>query len=331
MADPIVNKVIGSPFNPEDWNNITSDSENSIISSGQTPSNADLFQISKAMANYAAVSTFYTDSGVADAYVLTPIGAFKSPNTYIDGMEIRFRAGNNGTGGAATVNVNALGVKSLKEADGTTNPTISTTEDSVFRYDGAVFRKINTVDQATESTAGIAEIATATDAKAFTDDARIITPLKLSNAIGQIAIFGEERSSGSGGGTFTSGAWQTRVINTTNVNNISGASLVSDQIILPAGTYISSGYAEGHDVNQHQTRVQNITAGTTLILGLTSNVTASSDQGTGSIFQGVFTLAVSSVIEVQHRCFTTQATNGFGDAAGWGTEKYSSIMLQKIA
>jgi hypothetical protein len=50
------------------------------------------------------------------------------------------------------VNANGAGVKSLKEADGTTNPaSIPTTEDSEFRYDGTVFRKVNAVRRSGDS------------------------------------------------------------------------------------------------------------------------------------------------------------------------------------
>lgn len=148
-------KVNGNTVDADEYNNIVRAAKNAITDSGQTIDTSNT-QLSKALANYAAVSTFYTDSGAADAYVLTPITTFKPPSAYINGMEIRFRAGNAGTGGAATVNVAGLGVKSLKEADGSTNPSsIPTTEDSMYRYDGTVFRKVNLVVAATQSVAGI--------------------------------------------------------------------------------------------------------------------------------------------------------------------------------
>ena len=136
-------KVNGNTVDADEYNNLATGLKTAIENSGQVIDTSHT-QISKAMANYAAVSTFYTDSGAANAYVLTSIGSFQSPSSYTKGMQIRFRAGNAGTGAAGTVNVNTLGVKSLKEADGTTDPiSILTTEDSVFRYDSTVFRKVN--------------------------------------------------------------------------------------------------------------------------------------------------------------------------------------------
>jgi hypothetical protein len=121
---------------------------------------------------------------------------------YFIGMTIRFRAGNAGTGGAATVNVNGAGVKSLKEADGTTNPLpIPTNVDSEFRYNGTVFVKANDLgtaanynvgttsgtvpligtQSATETLAGLTPIATQALTNAITNDLAFITPKKLGN------------------------------------------------------------------------------------------------------------------------------------------------------
>jgi hypothetical protein len=62
----------------------------------------------------------------------------QSAAAYFDGMEIRFRAANASTT-ASTVNVNSLGVKNIKQADGVTDITteISTTADSILRFDNA--------------------------------------------------------------------------------------------------------------------------------------------------------------------------------------------------
>jgi len=143
MADFTTSKVDGNTIAAAEWNQLA-DIDNAIISSGQTPSTGDLNQTAKMVANYAAVSTFYTDSGAANAYVLTPIGTFKAPDAYYNGMEIRFRAGNTSTT-TSTVNVNALGVKTIKLEDGTTNISteITTGNDVVARYDGTNFRLIN--------------------------------------------------------------------------------------------------------------------------------------------------------------------------------------------
>ena len=47
----------------------------------------------------------------------------------------------------------------------------------------------------------------------------------------------DEKAANTPGGTFTASAWQKRDLNTVKTNQISGASLASNQITLPAGTY----------------------------------------------------------------------------------------------
>ncbi len=65
------------------------------------------------------------------------------PSSYTAGVTLAFVPQANGAGGATTVNVCALGAKSIKLTDGTTNPTSSTlAAGSVYTltYDGTVFR-----------------------------------------------------------------------------------------------------------------------------------------------------------------------------------------------
>lgn len=60
--------------------------------------------------------TYAVDSGATNAYV---IALPYTPSGYVDGLNINFRPTNTNTG-ASTVNVNGLGVKSIKRLDGST-------------------------------------------------------------------------------------------------------------------------------------------------------------------------------------------------------------------
>lgn len=137
----------GDTVSGDEYNNIVNPLANLITSSGQTIDTSNT-QVVKAVADYAAVGTFYSDGGVVNAYSLSAIGSRLAPDAYSEGMEIRFRAGNTNTG-AATVNVAGLGVKSIKQGDGSTDLTagdISTDFDTRARYDGTVFRLSNVSD-----------------------------------------------------------------------------------------------------------------------------------------------------------------------------------------
>lgn len=160
MSDFNTSKIDGNTVAGVEWNQLA-DADNLVISSGQTPSTSNLEQLAIASARYSSGGQFFTDSGTANAYVLTPVSPFKSPVSvvagegYFNGMTIIFRAGN-ANSGASTVNVNSAGVKNLKKTDGTDVATgdILTTVDVVFRYDGTNFIKLEGVNPATATIQG---------------------------------------------------------------------------------------------------------------------------------------------------------------------------------
>lgn len=111
-------KSTSDELTADEWNDVPSELQNIIESTGQTLTSADLFQAAKAIAEYAAAGAFFVDSGAADAYVLAPVGSRKAPTAYSDGQRIEFIAANPCSGGAVTVNVASLGSKSITTADG---------------------------------------------------------------------------------------------------------------------------------------------------------------------------------------------------------------------
>jgi hypothetical protein len=160
MSDFNTSKVDGNTVGSAEWNQL-SDVDNLTTTSGQTPSTTDLFQLSIASARYSSGGQFFTDSGTANTYVLSPVSPFKSPvdatNTYFNGMTIKFRAGN-ANSGASTVNINGAGSKNLKKEDGSTDLTagdILTTKDSTFRYNGTSFVLVQDIRPATTTNQGV--------------------------------------------------------------------------------------------------------------------------------------------------------------------------------
>lgn len=111
------NKITGSNLTAAEWNQVPSELQNVITDTGQTLTNADLNQLGKGIAQYASNGDFYTDSGAANAYVLTQIGTKQAPTSYVDGLVIRFLPGNTNTS-ASTVNVASLGVKTIVNFNG---------------------------------------------------------------------------------------------------------------------------------------------------------------------------------------------------------------------
>lgn len=176
----IPTQVVGGILTPGEFNDIPDELEHAITDSGQTLTSADLYQLSKAMSAYAAGGDFYTDSGAADAYVLSTVGAKQGPPVYFNGMRCRFRPTANNTG-ASTVNVDGIGVANIKLADGASNPAagdISTASDCEIVYDGTNFRIVGLAKPSLVLASGakVTEISTTTtlgasDAKVPTQNA----------------------------------------------------------------------------------------------------------------------------------------------------------------
>lgn len=151
----------------------------------------------------------------------------------------------------------------------------------------------------------------------------------LTDITKRLIILEDQKSSGTDGGGFTSGAWQTRTLNTEVYDPGSYCTLSSNQFTLSAGTYLIIAHAPAFTVNNHQARVQNITAGTTIATGGT--VASTTNVSNPSTIVSVFTVAAGQALEIQHRAETTRATDGFGQASSWGTEVYTQVLLVKVA
>jgi len=80
------------------------------------PSASDLTQLRAAIQGFASSSSlrYGPDTGAADAYAVTVAPAI---SVYADGLTIEFKAANSNTG-ASTINVSTLGVKDIKQSDG---------------------------------------------------------------------------------------------------------------------------------------------------------------------------------------------------------------------
>ena len=143
------------------------------------------------------------------------------------------------------------------------------------------------------------------------------------------AIFADEKASG-GGGTFTSGAWRTRDLNTTTYNGITGCSLSSNQITLPAGTYTIEAHMPVQQCDWCASRFYNITDSSVAGFGGNAYNSLNSIHLEVVMITG-FTIAAQKTFEIQQQGFTTRAGTGFGQNNGFQTEVYTQILIQKIA
>lgn len=161
---------------------------------------------------------------------------------------------------------------------------------------------------------------------ARTGAGKVLAFIDVRRPASDYVLIRDEKAQNTAGGTFTLGAWRTRDLNTEVVDTGSIASVAANQVTLEPGNYRTRWRAPGYLVGGHQTRLQNITAGTTLVVGSTArNQVSTPFTQTDSHGEGYFSLSVQSVLELQHQSTATEATNGFGIQANLTTEVYSMI------
>ena len=136
----------------------------------------------------------------------------------------------------------------------------------------------------------------------------------------------DEKPSGTDGGTFTSGAWRTRDLNTEVSDTGGHASVASNQITLAAGTYRCFAIVPAFNTARVRSRLQNVDDAVTLVLGVSENTNGGEAL---CLCVGRFTLSASKVIELQHRTNLTTSVVGFGRSTSFDTEVYATVMLWK--
>jgi len=159
-----------------------------------------------------------------------------------------------------------------------------------------------------------------------------------------IGILEDQKSSGTNGGSFSSGADRTRTLNTEVYDKHNTITLASNQFtITPNGTqkFIIEWSAPAYGVAEHQT-----------ILRQTSGVAADIKRGTSENSAGntgnappdshdhsfeyqtrshgmaVVTISAATTYEIRHRSQNGNS-DGFGVAGGFGTEVYTQVKIYR--
>lgn len=139
-------------------------------------------------------------------------------------------------------------------------------------------------------------------------------------------------ASGTPGGTATTGSFNTRQLNTVESNTITGASLASNTVTLPAGTYIYSGRAGVYaSVANHKLCLRNTTDST--YDGIGSSAATGGSVQTDSFVSGRLVLAASKNFQLWHYFGGGSAsTSDLGVSSGSGqVEVHAELEFIKIA
>jgi hypothetical protein len=150
----------------------------------------------------------------------------------------------------------------------------------------------------------------------------------------QVLWVRDEKVSGSAAGDSVAGATVQRTLNTIKRNTITGASLSSNQVTLPAGTYRISFTAPAYCAGAHKAWLYNVTDGAVLLAG-TSDYSGGAGSASASSRSGAINceivLAASKVLEVRHYTFATSSPGlGFASSSGQA-EVYTELFVEKVA
>ena len=143
----------------------------------------------------------------------------------------------------------------------------------------------------------------------------------------------DQKASGTGGGTsLAADITQVRTLNTVDTNTISGASLASNTITLPAGTYTYRIRAPHYTGTNHKAFLYNSTDASYAGIGTSEySISGATTGTTSSIVSGQFTIAATKDFKVRHYT-TTGAGAGLGVATSSGqVEVYTVAEFWRVA
>lgn len=172
---------------------------------------------------------------------------------------------------------------------------------------------------------------------ASNNTATVLSIQKIANATQpyapRIAYIKDVQASGTAGGSSTSGAYQTRVLNNLT-GDTSFITLASNQFTLQPGTYHIEAMAPSNASVNNKIKIRNITDSLDVAIG-----TSMTNGNAGSAFTvsvqptliGTFSITSAKVFELQHRVSSSRATDGYGSATSFGdSEIYAQIKVTKV-
>lgn len=147
------------------------------------------------------------------------------------------------------------------------------------------------------------------------------------------AYLRDEKAANTSGGGFTSGDWRTRTLNTEVFDPDGIVSLAANQFTLQAGSYLIEGRAPAFNVGRHKLKVRDITAGADAGIGASVETNNAAEQlVTVAFVVARVSPTAATVYELQHRCQTTEASNGSGLASNFAVvEVYAEVLIWREA
>ena len=144
------------------------------------------------------------------------------------------------------------------------------------------------------------------------------------------AILEDQKTQNTNGGTFSTGAWRTRDLNTEVADPDSIVTIATNQFTLAAGTYFISWSAPAFNSGSHQSALFDST-NTTYYYGSSAYSADASNVQSRSFGSVRITITGSTVFEIRHRTDNGNSNNGFGVCSNFATEVYTRVEILKEA
>ena len=234
------------------------------------------------------------------------------------------------TGGTVSGNI-VLGGEI--QHDGDTHTNISFDADTIlFDTAGSERFRVGSAGQL-----GIGGATYGTDGQVLTSTGASSAPAweDIPAAFESYAVINDTKTTSDDAGTFTSGAWRTRDVNT-EVDDPDGiVTIATNQFTLGAGSYLIRWSAPGYGVNMHQTRLYDVTNTAERGLGSAEFARSTDLVQNRSFGSDRVTITANTTYEIQHRCSASRSDNGLGvgqsGATLWSNPVFTIVEIYKEA
>jgi len=151
----------------------------------------------------------------------------------------------------------------------------------------------------------------------------------LKDTANQVIYAENQQLASVNGGTKTSGSWETVTLNTKVFDPESVATLASDVLTVPVGTYIMHFWQRFYRVDHGIVRVFDTTASTAIGSGSATRTASGGNVEGRSEGILIATFSVPTGLRLETRVETTRADDGGGSAANLAgeLERYAGLLL----
>jgi len=147
----------------------------------------------------------------------------------------------------------------------------------------------------------------------------------------QIFHVQDQRAQGTAGGNAALATWNARTLNTVILNTIPGASLGSNIITLPAGTYDITLEATMKGTGLGSVRLYNTADSAVAIAGTNISLDATYTESVANTVTQRITIAAQKTFRLESYSTAARATDGLGAAVSNGVEVYANVFISKVA